>query len=245
MELLHIGKTKFKKHNFLTPRQQKKKVGAIEHQRYHQQLQHLYNKPMVYDSNISNNDGEIETEEIMNKSILHSTNPFRHDINNDGFANESLFSKHRDSRYNNNEPSYISQFNEGEMYLAVGENNPPAKTHDEQMEELREYFKKKIVNAYNSIYLDSADPRNDSTQYLTQAEKMIRKIILKEKNKLKQKGQMQNKEKLRIRINAKKIMKELMGEKMTSDVPLEQILGEARQYKRTQKGPKRKLEGVS
>ena len=40
------------------------------------------------------------------------------------------------------------------MYLAMGPQNEH-KTHEEQMDELREYFKKKIVNAYNSLYLEN------------------------------------------------------------------------------------------
>ena len=55
------------------------------------------------------------------------------------------------------------------------------------MEELREYFKKKIVNAYNSLYRDPNDPEYINQPPLTEAEKMIRKIIIREKNKAKNK----------------------------------------------------------
>lgn len=134
------------------------------------------------------------------------------------------------------DPSYIAQFQDNqEMYLAAGPSNPQPRTHEEKMEQLREYFKTKIVNAYNSIYLEDADPSYDSIQHLTEAEKMIRKIILKEKNKLKQKGIKKTTEKLKIRINAKKIMTELMNEQLNMSLPLEELLKEEAKPKREER----------
>jgi len=67
--------------------------------------------------------------------------------------------------------------------------------------------------------------------YLTDAEKMIRKIIIKEKNKAKSKHKktynddtIPRKEKLRIKINAKKIMQELMDDKGSHYMPLDKLL---------------------
>lgn len=123
---------------------------------------------------------DIETDTgVNNRSALQSTYPLRHDNTNEAFAHESVFSKHRDSKYNNVEPSYISQFNEQDMYLAIGPEDTGPKSQDQQLEELREYFKKKIVNAYNSIYLESVDPDYRSDHNLTEAERMIRKIIIR------------------------------------------------------------------
>ena len=81
---------------------------------------------------------------------MRSTNQFKYDTAHDVY-HDSSFSKRRDSKYINNDPSYMSQFNEPDIYLAVGANQEIPKTYDDQMEELREYFKQKIVNAYNSI----------------------------------------------------------------------------------------------
>lgn len=201
---------------------------------------------MIYDSNVSNMDQDIETEDVgMNKSIVNSTNPFRKEAKNGNFnIAESSFSKMKDSRYNTNDPSYISQFNDA--FLAVGPEIKEPKTQEIQMDELRKYFETKIVNAYNSLYLD---PNNDANVHLTDAEKMIRKIIIKvnthslifqEKNKAKSKNSKHPKEKLRIKINAKKIMKELINEKMNHNLPLEEILGEESKHRRDHSQTNRK-----
>lgn len=65
----------------------------MDNARYHQQLQNLYNKPVIYDSNVSNNDPDILTDDVM-----RSTNPFRNN-DNENFAHDSYFTKNRDSRY--------------------------------------------------------------------------------------------------------------------------------------------------
>jgi hypothetical protein len=110
---------------------------------------------VAYDSNVSNIDPDVETEENgVNRSIMHSTNPFKNEVRNDNFNIDSKLSKPKDSRYNTNDPSYITQFNDNDAFLAVGSENRQPKTHEKQMDELREYFKKKIVNAYNSLYLE-------------------------------------------------------------------------------------------
>jgi hypothetical protein len=110
---------------------------------------------VAYDSNVSNIDPDVETEEyVVNKSVMHSTNPFKNEVRNDNFNIESILSKPKDSHYNTNDPSYLSQFNDNDALLAVGVENKAPKTHEKQMDELREYFKKKIVNAYNSLYLE-------------------------------------------------------------------------------------------
>lgn len=83
--------------------------------------------------------------------------------------------------------NYNTHYNESDLYLAVGPNNEAPKTHEDQMEELREYFKTKIVNAYNSICRENTDP-NYSYEDLTDAEKMIRRMIIKEKDKARQRA---------------------------------------------------------
>lgn len=173
---MEYSKSKPKEKYFSTPREHAQQIYITDDQQYHQNLQKLYNKPMIYDSNVSNMDQDIETEDVvMNKSLVNSTNPFINEVKNENFnIAESSFSKVKDSRYNTNDPSYISQFNDA--FLAVGPEIKEPKTQEIQMDELRKYFEQKIVNAYNSLYMD---PDNDANINLTDAEKMIRKIIIK------------------------------------------------------------------
>lgn len=81
---------------------------------------------------------------------MRSTNRFKYDTSHDVY-NDSSLSKRRESKMVQKDKNYVSQYNEPDLYLAVGPNNDPPRTYDDQIEELREYFKQKIVNAYNSI----------------------------------------------------------------------------------------------
>lgn len=64
----------------------------------------------------------------------------------------SYFSKQNMNNFESGKNSYVDQFNESQTILAVGDVTQEQNPDEEKMKELREFFKKKIANAYNSIY---------------------------------------------------------------------------------------------
>ena len=134
----------------------------------------LYNRPYKYESN---DELEFETDDIRSRSIMRSTNPFKNDQQQE-FADESMVSKFRDSQ-NATDPTYIAQFNDSKIYFASGpaESNAGASSYPEYNDELREFFKKKIVKVYN-VYRDHirfGDPAHTASKNLSNAEKIILK----------------------------------------------------------------------
>ena len=99
----------------------------------------LYNRPFKYESN---DELEIDTNELGSRSIMRSTNPFRNDQPQDA-ADESMLSKFKESQ-NATDPTYIAQFNDSKIYFASGpaESNTPITSYPEYSDELREFFKK-------------------------------------------------------------------------------------------------------
>lgn len=94
--------------------------------------QYYYNKDYK-------NEFEFDTDDVHSKSMMRSTNPNKEQIR-DNYANESAFSRHRDSQYAS-DPAYIAQFNEQNLFLASGP-EPKSRSPKENSEQLREFFKK-------------------------------------------------------------------------------------------------------
>jgi len=138
-----------------------------DHQKYIQNLPVLMKNPVLFDTNASYNDQEFETGEFIQPQTIPSTNPLRKisqpfmrntnspEFKNEEYVNSSAFSKPKASNYNTGDPSYIDQFNGSQVHLVVGDPKQEENIKETQMGDLREYFKRKIVNAYNSIYQDN------------------------------------------------------------------------------------------
>ena len=146
---------------------QKKLAHNTDHQLYQDKLVTLSKRPIMNNSNSAYPENQIIVSKAFNNSAMNINNPFGNenlkymrdtsspDFMNDRLVNDSTLSKPKASNYNSNDPSYISQFNDNDMYLAVGEPLKETERKTDKMQELREYFKKKIVNAYNSIYMEN------------------------------------------------------------------------------------------
>ncbi|CAI2380506.1 unnamed protein product [Moneuplotes crassus] len=142
-----------------------------------------------------NKNSELQTSQdergISDYLVHKESNPFQKDYDsfitaknsqengNDDYVNSSYFSKHKPSNQTR-DPSYIDQFNDSPAYLAVGEVSSDPIPDEDKMKGLREFFKKKIVNAYNSIYHEHSNPGYDTRESLSKTEKMIQKIIIRE-----------------------------------------------------------------
>ena len=174
--------------------------------------------------------------------MMRSTNHFGNEQTRE-IGNESVISKPMDSNYAS-DPTYIAQFEQiqNPQILASGPPEPhivqsrhtnyAKRDPYEYSDELREFFKAKIVKAYN-IYRDSmryGDPNYLNSQNLSAAEHLILKKIIKEMKRTKSKrghfSSSNGKDKIKIKLNANKIMKEFMSEKNNHNLPLEQLFGE-------------------